>query len=193
MSRTLEHCPRCDYSLEGLPAAHACPECGLRYDEHSFVHEQRPDRVMSIAMGGVLLAGAVTFFKASSDPSRAPLASLLLLAIGGLLLLSIILVVRAHRRGNHLVAVTPDGVFIREANGAANLFSWDMIDLVHVGGLGGKVVSIQGYYLPPQEVMRSVIDKTSVDAFAGRLREAMERYKGSQNGDVQRLPSEADS
>ena len=26
-------CPRCDYSLRGLPANHACPECGLRFDE----------------------------------------------------------------------------------------------------------------------------------------------------------------
>jgi hypothetical protein len=24
-------CPRCGYSLEGLPDEHACPECGLRY------------------------------------------------------------------------------------------------------------------------------------------------------------------
>jgi len=28
-------CPRCDYDLTGLPAVHACPECGCRYDEHS--------------------------------------------------------------------------------------------------------------------------------------------------------------
>lgn len=26
-------CPRCDYSLRGIPADYACPECGLRFDE----------------------------------------------------------------------------------------------------------------------------------------------------------------
>ncbi len=32
-----ERCLRCDYSLTGLPAAHRCPECGLEYDEQTFV------------------------------------------------------------------------------------------------------------------------------------------------------------
>ncbi len=33
----LEACPRCDYLLTGLPAIHRCPECGLEYDDRTFV------------------------------------------------------------------------------------------------------------------------------------------------------------
>lgn len=32
------NCPECDYLLTGLPAAGACPECGLEYDAHTYVH-----------------------------------------------------------------------------------------------------------------------------------------------------------
>lgn len=33
----LEQCPRCGYSLKGLPASHRCPECGCEYDDRTFV------------------------------------------------------------------------------------------------------------------------------------------------------------
>ncbi|UCC29536.1 MAG: hypothetical protein JSU86_15195 [Phycisphaerales bacterium] len=35
--RSIDACPRCRYSLMRLPAVHACPECGLRYDDRSRV------------------------------------------------------------------------------------------------------------------------------------------------------------
>jgi hypothetical protein len=30
-------CPMCNYALNGLPAVHACPECGFEYDEDTQV------------------------------------------------------------------------------------------------------------------------------------------------------------
>lgn len=31
-------CPRCQYSLRGLPTNHACPECGLAFDERCLLY-----------------------------------------------------------------------------------------------------------------------------------------------------------
>jgi rubrerythrin len=31
------HCPRCGYSLEGLPLGGNCPECGATYDKRQIV------------------------------------------------------------------------------------------------------------------------------------------------------------
>jgi hypothetical protein len=33
----LKRCPKCGYDLAGLPRNHACPECGARYDESTFI------------------------------------------------------------------------------------------------------------------------------------------------------------
>jgi hypothetical protein len=43
----LAHCPRCRFSLFGLPSRHTCPECGLRYDEDCFEFQvSAPKRVL---------------------------------------------------------------------------------------------------------------------------------------------------
>ncbi len=33
----ISSCPKCSYSLEGLPTVHACPECGFECDQESRV------------------------------------------------------------------------------------------------------------------------------------------------------------
>ncbi len=53
-------CPKCDYDLTSLPAAHQCPECGLAYDGRTRVWEIMVSRRLrlftygSFAFGGVL-------------------------------------------------------------------------------------------------------------------------------------------
>lgn len=37
MNQPLQKCPLCSYSLEGLPHAHRCPECGFAYDLQTMI------------------------------------------------------------------------------------------------------------------------------------------------------------
>lgn len=39
-TRLFDRCPRCDYSLEGLPDRYRCPECGIEYDREMVVLKQ---------------------------------------------------------------------------------------------------------------------------------------------------------
>ena len=50
----LKSCVQCGYSLKGLPGNHACPECGLRFDERSQVWRKSPGIVVFAAMFGFL-------------------------------------------------------------------------------------------------------------------------------------------
>ncbi|GJM25470.1 MAG: hypothetical protein DHS20C16_18850 [Phycisphaerae bacterium] len=40
----MNKCPRCSYSLEGLPEIHACPECGLHYNGETTYVELKPSK-----------------------------------------------------------------------------------------------------------------------------------------------------
>lgn len=42
------HCVRCGYSLRGLPANHACPECGLRFDERCELYRVKDPKQVAI-------------------------------------------------------------------------------------------------------------------------------------------------
>ena len=53
-------CPRCDYDLQGLPAAHVCPECGFEYDSNTRVWRdvswrRRINRCLSIVLSVLAL------------------------------------------------------------------------------------------------------------------------------------------
>ncbi|HPF41693.1 MAG TPA: hypothetical protein P5081_16335 [Phycisphaerae bacterium] len=43
--RDLADCPYCGYTLTGLPAESACPECGFRYDSDTRVWIAKPERL----------------------------------------------------------------------------------------------------------------------------------------------------
>lgn len=62
MGSLLNNCPFCDYSLEGLPVEHTCPECGRAFDRRwrVFGHRRRWERLSRgwrvAAVGGLALA-----------------------------------------------------------------------------------------------------------------------------------------
>lgn len=67
----IDHCPVCDYSLEGLPEAHTCPECGFGYEKDSEVlcFERRSQyRIFRIVFALVILFGVLEWFAGGTLP-----------------------------------------------------------------------------------------------------------------------------
>ena len=54
-------CPRCAYSLAGLPDEHCCPECGFAYERGRtlVIRQGRRVPILNTFLGGLFLLGAV--------------------------------------------------------------------------------------------------------------------------------------
>jgi hypothetical protein len=148
----LEECPKCEYSLKGLPASHRCPECGFEYDDRTFV-------LMGIARGttGMSTSRKVLWGIAAAVPMVGPqVAAVVLVSAGawGALLLPLgvlwvglvvylFLTGRRERRGaekfvfvaggfGYCADLTPTGVT------HARMMSWDTVDTVVVDRKGSN-------------------------------------------------------
>lgn len=176
MDDRLTTCPRCDYSLEGLPAAHACPECGLRYDEHSFVHVERRGR--GVAVG---FAVWISLFQLGKEVIRFQKGagsfdwSALAIAVGVWALCGWYIV--RTRRGALRIAVLPEGILLHAPPRRPQLVRWSLIDAVEAGGPGNRHVRIFGPELPRLTLMKRTWGGKQTDELARRIREAMTRYK----------------
>ena len=113
----LKRCVECGYSLRGLPARHACPECGLEYDEHSECWRRRPGFAVFAGMGGFLGGTAWIIRLPSQFPGYSPLFKFatvvaLVISFGAFIWLGWHL--RNIYREGYFVAVLPDGLRIRK-------------------------------------------------------------------------------
>ena len=127
-----KRCPRCTYSLRGLPANHACPECGLRFDERCELYRvANPRQVFFVWMvifgsGWVVLKHLpqVANFAAASawDKVGAVAAVAWFFFVG----FAIWFLVKRYRRGFE-VAVTGDGLIVRLPGFNDELIPWDKI------------------------------------------------------------------
>ncbi len=125
-------CVRCDYSLRGLPANHACPECGLRYDERCEMYEAVNPRGMTLivalilgyGLSGIddlpLLADFATLSAGKRVEVLAGLFCILLIPI------CISYAVRFFRSRKY-VAVTSDGLMLCLAGVCEDLIPWSDI------------------------------------------------------------------
>jgi len=119
-------CPKCDYDLQGLPASHACPECGFEYDSYTRVWrdvrwKQRLKRGVNIVffgLGLLLLFGSLQQFWAGS----AGLGVMLFFqaAFGGIVVTVL--------NPPHTIAVTPAGILRRRPLWPLRCTPWAKID-----------------------------------------------------------------
>ncbi len=113
-----DDCPSCNYSLEGLPAAHRCPECGFPYDEHTLAWvEPLPWRPMLIA---VAVVAVVAFLCGFVFHLPGGYVSLMLFGLGvPSVILAPLLLLRKP-----MVAITPEGVIVRSILRIEQTFPW---------------------------------------------------------------------
>ncbi len=126
----MNNCPRCDYSLEGLPEVYVCPECGLEYDSACRVIKCGPTPVLwqqLIMAVGLLLLMAWGAFQAGVDKGDAFLLTIILLSLAGTLY-------HWCRGGGGYpcaVVINRRGVLIDHPRVSGRLFPWFLISRVH--------------------------------------------------------------
>lgn len=196
-----DRCPRCDYPLRGLPANHACPECGLRYDRTCarFAVESKWH-----AVGPVLLTvGFVLFFVAQllqvltsgfHDPFDVAFG------LGGLALSAALVWYVRHflqrARKGYLVAVLVDGLLLRLPGTSDQFIPWDRIECAK------KVPLAEDY---PQVALISLRDRPSglhlggqvnffptTDAVVRFVDEVNRRAKNAKGHSLASTPQDAD-
>ena len=147
-----KRCPRCTYLLRGLPANHACPECGLRFDERCELYRvTNPRQVLFVSIaifgsGWVVLQNLpdVADFAAASawDRVGAVAAVVWLFFVG----FAIWFLVKRYRRGFE-VAVTGDGLIVRLPGFSDELVPWDKVARASVIEVAEGKSQIAGVFL----------------------------------------------
>ena len=115
-------CPNCHYTLEGLPPAYTCPECGIEYDEDCTVIRLEPVQreYTQILMAIGLLALCFYGFLRTGF-MRDDLYLLGLMAV--LILMSMLRIIR-YSGGPNLVVMNRKGVEFRTVDSAGRFISW---------------------------------------------------------------------
>jgi predicted RNA-binding Zn-ribbon protein involved in translation (DUF1610 family) len=122
-------CVRCGYSLRGLPANHACPECGLRFDERCALYRVTNSKqlivfwIMIFGAGWVNLKHFPHFANLGAASAWEMIGALVGVAWIVCVPIALWFIVRSYRRGFE-VAVTSDGLIVRLPGFSDDLISW---------------------------------------------------------------------
>jgi hypothetical protein len=122
-------CPRCGYSLQGLSANHACPECGLRFGEPCELYPLANPKHVRLIWFTLFFQGvsAVCAFLSVTRSSTAPmwkiLACVMTLVVPPYYWWRMI----GRYRQAYEVAVTIDGLIVRLPGRNDNLIPWKNI------------------------------------------------------------------
>lgn len=140
---SLRRCPRCLFSLRGLPANHACPECGLRYDEQCKLYTvANPQQVLIVwmaifASGWIVLKNlpkVPDFFTLSTGDQIETAAAVLWIVFVALMFRFMI---KRYRQG-YEVALTAEGLIIRLPAIDDKLIRWERVADIEVKSVPGR-------------------------------------------------------
>ena len=173
-------CPVCGYSLRGLPEDHQCPECGLCYDAASEIYSHVTPWALWVAIvapSGTVLA---LFTLLGARDKWGPFSWMSLFCVCAALVLLVLLLVRTGimiKRGA-LVAVMPDGLFLRLDRPEGAWIRWDSISRASVL----PKLRVAALFVKEARVVRSVggVFKTHDDArrFVDQVNERVNRGLG---------------
>ena len=125
-------CARCGYSLRGLPSNHACPECGLRFDERCELYRvTNPKQVLivwiAIFSGGwVVLKNLPHVWNYAAASAWEKVGGVAAVAWFFFVGFGVWFLVKRYRRGFE-VAVTTDGLIVRLPGFDDELIPWNNI------------------------------------------------------------------
>lgn len=127
-----KNCVRCGYSLRGLPANHACPECGLRFDEDCELYPVTNPKAVIAVWACIFGSGWVSlknlpqvphFIELSAWDKLGAIAAVLWFVFVGF---GAWYLIKLYRSGQK-VAITGDGLIIRLPAIKDDLIPWSKI------------------------------------------------------------------
>jgi len=127
-----KRCVRCRYLLRGLPANHACPECGLAFDERCELFRVRNPKQVLLTWGLIFFGGAISLRRLADLPRWSSMGLFDKIYTGSAIVFMIILFVfvgfayRKLRRGLE-IAVTGDGLYLNLMGRDDGLIPWTNI------------------------------------------------------------------
>ncbi|MCA9255464.1 MAG: hypothetical protein KDA33_07490 [Phycisphaerales bacterium] len=126
-----ERCLQCRYSLEGLPSAHQCPECGLAFDAETIVFRRSFTKSLLFDYAPVAVSPELLLIVMIVGLGY----GLTALLIAGLILAGAIFLYHLHRFrsvGPRLVALTKDAVVARLWRGEVRRMTYDEIAFARI-------------------------------------------------------------
>ncbi|UCG32954.1 MAG: hypothetical protein JSU68_14975 [Phycisphaerales bacterium] len=140
-------CPRCAYSLRGLPADHYCPECGLRFDRDCVLYRVTNPKLFLLLWALILGGGLVNlrYLRYWSSWSSETVYNKVFAVMGLVYLVCLTFGVfwaRKKYKSGQKVAITADGVFLQMGAIDDGLIPWSHIRRANTGKRGRHYIAV---------------------------------------------------